>query len=127
MDLVYKTSQVKSIQAPNFIMHPAELKDFIDFEVKRIYYITDTTGATGAHCHLQENELFVLIQGTCTAVVDQGNGLEEIPMVKTILTMWVTTSGITSRTFQLMPSFSPSHLPTTTLTGATISKTMILI
>ncbi len=80
MDLVYKTGQVKSIQAPNFIMHPAELKDFIDFEVKRIYYITNTTGATGAHCHLQENELFVMIQGSCVAVVDQGKGIEEIPM-----------------------------------------------
>ncbi len=63
-------------------MQPAELHDFIDFEVKRIYYITDTTGATGAHCHLQENELFVLLLGTCTAVVDQGNGIEEIPMVQ---------------------------------------------
>lgn len=82
MDLVYKTSQVKSIQAPNFIMHPAELKDFIDFDVKRVYYITDTTGATGAHCHLQENELFVLLQGTCVAVVDKGKGLEEIPMTQ---------------------------------------------
>lgn len=80
MDLIYKTSQVKSIQAPNFVMHPAELKDFIDFEVKRVYYITNTTGATGAHCHLQENELFIMIQGSCMAVVDQGNGMEEIPM-----------------------------------------------
>lgn len=80
MELHYKVSKVKSIQAPNFIMHPAELKDFIDFEVKRLYYITDTTGPTGAHCHLRENELFVLVQGTCTAVVDRGQGLEEIPM-----------------------------------------------
>jgi mannose-6-phosphate isomerase-like protein (cupin superfamily) len=80
MDLVYKVSQVKSIQAPNFIMHPAELKDFIDFEVKRVYYITNTTGATGAHCHLQEDELFILLQGTCTAVIDAGKGMQEITM-----------------------------------------------
>lgn len=80
MELQHKISTVKSIQAPHFIMHPAELKDFIDFEVKRFYYITDTTGPTGAHCHLKENELFVLVQGTCTAVVDRGQGLEEIPM-----------------------------------------------
>lgn len=82
MDLIYKVSQVKSIQAPHFVMHPAELRDFIDFEVKRVYYITGTTGPTGAHCHLQENELFMLLQGSCTAVIDDANGegIREIPM-----------------------------------------------
>ena len=30
--------------------------------------------------NLQEKEFFILINGTCTAVIDQGNGLEEFKM-----------------------------------------------
>lgn len=75
-----KKLSIKNIQAPNFLMNPLELKDYIDFEVKRIYFITNITGNTGAHCHKVEEELFVMIQGSCTAVVDQGNGLEEIKL-----------------------------------------------
>ena len=29
------------------------------------------------HCHYVEKELFVMIQGSATAVIDQGKGLEE--------------------------------------------------
>lgn len=59
---------------------PIELKDYIDFEPKRIYYVTNVPSMTGAHCHYEEKELFVLIQGKCTAIIDQGNGIEEFPM-----------------------------------------------
>jgi mannose-6-phosphate isomerase-like protein (cupin superfamily) len=61
-------------------MNPVELKDYIDFDVKRIYYITDPKGDAGGHCHKQEKELFILVQGSCTALIDQGNGLEDVPM-----------------------------------------------
>ena len=61
-------------------MSPLELKEYINFEVKRVYFITDPTGNTGQHCHLKEEELFVMIRGSCTAVVDRGNGLEDITL-----------------------------------------------
>lgn len=61
-------------------MSPLELKDYIDFEPKRIYFITQPTGPTGSHCHLKEEEFFVMIKGSCTAVIDRGNGLEEIKL-----------------------------------------------
>ncbi len=80
MQLDFKKFEVKEIQAPNFIMSPLELKNYIDFEVKRIYFISRPTGDTGQHCHLKEQELFVLLAGTCTAIIDRGNGKEEIPM-----------------------------------------------
>lgn len=73
--------QLKKIDAPSFVMSPVELKDYIDFEVKRIYYLTKPTGASGQHCHKIEKEFFILLQGTATAVIDQGNGKEEIPMI----------------------------------------------
>lgn len=76
----FKLFEIPKIQAPNFIMSPAELNQYIDFDVKRIYYITKPTGDTGSHCHKIEEELFILIQGSCTAVIDRGFGLEEYTM-----------------------------------------------
>lgn len=80
MQPVFKKLELKNIPTDNFVMTPVELKDYIDFEVKRIYFISDTQGGTGSHCHKVEKELFLLQQGTATAVIDHGNGLEEIPL-----------------------------------------------
>jgi len=73
----FKTFEIKKIQAPNFIMNPVELKDYLDFEVKRIYFITHPIAETGSHCHKTEKEFFVLVQGSCVAVIDYGEGLKE--------------------------------------------------
>ena len=79
MDRRYKVITLKNIQAPNFLMTPMELKDYIDFPVKRIYAITNIVGNTGNHAHrAAEDEMFVMIQGSCTIGVDDGHGLEEI-------------------------------------------------
>lgn len=69
---------LNNIETPRFLMTPLELHEYIDFEVKRLYFIVKPkTGETGAHCHYKEKELFIMLQGSCTAVIDQGNGLEE--------------------------------------------------
>ncbi len=81
MELQFKLLEIKNIQAPNFVLSPLELKDYIDFEVKRIYFLTHPTGDTGQHCHLNEKELFILVQGRTTAVVDRGNGKEDIMLL----------------------------------------------
>ncbi len=78
----FKKVQFKVNNSPNFDLTVAELKEYIDFEVKRIYYIQDFKGPTGAHCHYKEDELFVMVRGNCTAVIDQGNGIEEIPLAQ---------------------------------------------
>ncbi|MFA5128371.1 MAG: FdtA/QdtA family cupin domain-containing protein [Patescibacteria group bacterium] len=76
----FKIFELKKVDTPKFVMSPMELKDYIDFEVKRVYFITKPQSPTGAHCHKVEEEFFVLVQGTCTAVIDRGQGLEEIPL-----------------------------------------------
>lgn len=35
---------------------------------------------TGAHCHKIEEEVFIQAKGTCTAVIDRGQGVEELPL-----------------------------------------------
>lgn len=77
----FKFYTLKNIDSPNFLMTAMELKDYIDFEVKRVYFVTHSkTGVSGEHCHYEEREFFVLMQGTCTAIIDQGNGKEEFSM-----------------------------------------------
>ncbi len=71
---------LKRIDTPKFVMSPVELKDYIDFEVKRVYFITKLRAPTGAHCHKVEEEFFILVQGNCIAVIDKGQGLEEFPL-----------------------------------------------
>lgn len=71
---------LKNIDSPNFLMTPLELKDYIDFEVKRFYFIANPKADTGAHCHYIEKELFVMIQGSCIATIDKGSGIEEIEL-----------------------------------------------
>ena len=75
----YKLFTLKNIQAPNFLMTPLELKDYLNFAVKRVYFISSPTGDTGNHAHRQaEDELFIQIQGSSTICLDDGSGMEEI-------------------------------------------------
>jgi dTDP-4-dehydrorhamnose 3,5-epimerase-like enzyme len=79
MDRRYKVFTLKNIPAPNFLMTPLELKEYIDFPVKRVYFISSPTGNTGNHAHRQdEDEIFIQVQGKSTIVVDDGHGLEDI-------------------------------------------------
>jgi len=79
----YRLFTLKNIPTPNFTMTPLELKNYMDFEVKRVYFISSAKREmlTGSHCHLaDEDELFIMITGSCTMVVDDGNGLTEIKL-----------------------------------------------
>lgn len=71
---------LKNIDDPKALMTPLELKEYIDFAVKRLYFICKPKSETSGHMHYQEKELFIMIQGTCTATIDKGNGLEEIAL-----------------------------------------------
>jgi dTDP-4-dehydrorhamnose 3,5-epimerase-like enzyme len=74
----FEIFKIHNIVNPRNTMTPMELKDYIDFDVKRIYYVTDPKTDAGVHCHFEEKELFIMIQGQCTAIIDQGNGLEDV-------------------------------------------------
>jgi mannose-6-phosphate isomerase-like protein (cupin superfamily) len=78
MNLQFKKLKVASKPGRNAVMNVLELRDYIDFEVKRVYYTTSIQGDTSQHAHLIEKELFVMVQGSCTAVLDKGNGIENI-------------------------------------------------
>lgn len=80
MKLDFKKLEIKKIDTTKMTMSPMELNEYIDFEVKRIYFITNLKDGIGQHCHLEEKELFVMIQGSCVATIDDGAGLKKIKM-----------------------------------------------
>jgi mannose-6-phosphate isomerase-like protein (cupin superfamily) len=79
-ELQFKRLNVDTKPGRNSLMSVLELKDYIDFEVKRVYFVQDQTGASSQHAHHHEKELFVMERGSCTAIIDQGNGIEDIRM-----------------------------------------------
>lgn len=80
MKLDFRQFKIKRIDTPKMTMSPLELKEYIDFEVKRVYFITNLKDGIGKHCHHDEKELFVMIKGSCVATIDQGRGFEKIKM-----------------------------------------------
>lgn len=82
MNHKYQVFTLKNIRAPNFLMTPLELKDYVDFDVKRVYFISNPTGNTGNHAHrADEDEIFIQVQGSSTISVDDGSGMEDIQLV----------------------------------------------
>lgn len=83
-DRRYILHTLKNIPTDNFLMTPLELKDYLNFEVKRAYFINEVKGSktTGTHAHIDsEDELFIMLQGSCTAVLDDGHGFEDVKLV----------------------------------------------
>ncbi len=78
--LEFRKEDLKTLTNERATYSFCELKDYIDFEVKRVYFIQDCKEATGQHCHLEEKELFIMSKGSCVAVIDQGNGKEDVPL-----------------------------------------------
>jgi len=43
---------------------PVELKDFVAWPVKRVYYLTDVRGSRGGHCVKGERKIYICQKGT---------------------------------------------------------------
>ena len=78
MKLNFKKTKIKTLQNEKAAYGFIELKNFVDFEVKRVYYIYNCKQATGQHCHKEEKEFFVMQTGACTAIIDSGAGKEDV-------------------------------------------------
>ena len=72
--------QLKVTHARGKVYSIAELKDYIDFSVARLYFIQGSQENTSQHCHIEEKELFVMVKGSCIAIIDHGNGKEDVKL-----------------------------------------------
>ncbi len=57
-----------------------ELKDYIDWVPKRVYYVTDVTLDRGGHAVRGEKKIYVCMQGAMTARIHDGKNWSEIPL-----------------------------------------------
>lgn len=73
---------LKTFASRGYKLTPLELKDAVPFEVKRVYFISDFDpgSETGQHCHKVEEEIFIQAQGSSTAVIDRGQGKEDVAL-----------------------------------------------
>lgn len=79
------TEKIKRIQLPTHEdergkLTVLELKDFIDWPVKRIYYVTDVKKNRGGHAVKGEKKLYVCMQGSCKARIHDGNQWNEFEL-----------------------------------------------
>lgn len=59
---------------------PIELKDYIDWPVKRIYYVNHVKGTRGGHCVRGEKKMYVCQQGTVKCRLHDGKKWHEISL-----------------------------------------------
>lgn len=78
----FRKFELKTFTNRGFKLTPVELEDVAPFAVKRMYYFQDASRGvqTGEHCHKLEEELFIQLRGSSAAIIDQGQGKEEIVM-----------------------------------------------
>lgn len=77
----FKTFKLKSFNNRGYLLTPMEIKDTISFKPKRVYFLDMPKETyTGEHCHKVEEELFVLMKGSVVAVIDKGEGKEEVKL-----------------------------------------------
>jgi mannose-6-phosphate isomerase-like protein (cupin superfamily) len=57
-----------------YTLTPMEVSQYADFEVKRVYWLSGVEEVTrsGQHCHHSEQEIFILMHGSATVVIDEG-------------------------------------------------------
>lgn len=73
---------VKQIKIPTFSddrgdLSAIEMKDFADWAVKRIYYVTNTKLKRGGHAVIGEKKLYVCLQGEITGRLHDGEKWHE--------------------------------------------------
>lgn len=78
----FKKFTLKTFDSRGYRLTPIEFKDAIPFEPKRAYFIRDFAPGTqtGEHIHKIEEEFFVQVKGSSTAIIDRGQGKEDIAM-----------------------------------------------
>lgn len=71
---------LRTVPGRGYSLTPIELVEILPFAPKRVYYLTsfESGAATGQHCHKVEEEFFIQVRGMSTAVIDRGQGGEEV-------------------------------------------------
>lgn len=72
MEQKVKKIKLKSFRDERGVLTPVELRDYVDWPVKRIYYLTDVTEPRGGHAVRGEKKIYVCQKGTVKARFHDG-------------------------------------------------------
>ncbi len=73
----FKVIDFKVFEDERGKLTPVELKDFVEWEVKRLYYVTDVKGARGGHAVRGEKKIYIMMQGEAVAKIHDGKEWHE--------------------------------------------------
>lgn len=76
----FKKIQLKTFEDERGKLTPIELPDYIDWPVKRVYYVTDVKEARGGHAVRGEKKMYIMMQGSCKARLHDGDEWHEFEM-----------------------------------------------
>lgn len=71
--MLLKQIKLKTFTDERGSLTPVELRDFIDWPVKRIYYLTDVTADRGGHCVKGEKKIYICQKGSLKCRFHDGN------------------------------------------------------
>lgn len=67
-----KLLKFKSFKDERGVLTAIEMKDYIDWPVKRVYYLTDVVKARGGHAVRHEKKIYICQKGTVKARLHDG-------------------------------------------------------
>ena len=73
LQMTLKKINFKTFTESSGSLTPIEIKDFVDWPVKRVYYLTDVVGSRGGHCVKNEKKIYVCQKGTVKCKFHDGN------------------------------------------------------
>lgn len=76
--LKYKEIELKTFSDERGDLLPIELQKECGFSAARTYVVFNTKQARGGHAHIMEQEFFVMVKGSCTFLLDDGEEKIEV-------------------------------------------------
>lgn len=83
--MFFKMEKLKKIKLKTFkdargVLTAIELKDYVDWEVKRVYYLTDVVSARGGHAVKHEKKMYVCQKGMVKCRLHDGEKWNEFEL-----------------------------------------------
>ncbi|MBD3330849.1 hypothetical protein GF354_04965 [Candidatus Peregrinibacteria bacterium] len=72
--------KISCFKDPRGVLGVLEMKDYVDWPVKRVYYVTDVTADRGGHAVRHEKKIYICLKGSILARFHDGHGWSEHQM-----------------------------------------------
>ena len=76
----FKLIKIPTHTDPRGSLSAVELKDYVDWPVKRVYYVTGVTQDRGGHAVRGEKKIYMCVQGSMTARIHDGQQWHEMEL-----------------------------------------------